>query len=312
MDEEPSSCRRTALAWAAALAALAVMGASSQDPSFRTSVDLVSLDVTVTDRDGRLVTDLGERDFTVFEDGISQTVRYFSRANLPISLSVLLDTSASMEDKLAAAQEAAVGFTSRIRTDDLAEVIDFDTKVEIAQGFTNRTDLLEQAIRRTSVGGTTALYNAVYIALKELRRVGPATSEPRRRQAIILLSDGEDTSSLVEFDEVLDLTKRSETAVYAIGLRSKAEPKTKRFHEADVALRELTQQTGGRVFFASRIDELAGVYAQIADELARQYAIGYVSGNARRDGGWRRVAVRLARPGLTARAKLGYYAPGLR
>lgn len=273
---------------------------------------MVSLNVTVVDRDGRLVTDLSASDFTVFEEGISQPVRYFARANLPVALAVLLDTSASMEDRLATAQEAAVGFTSRLRPEDLAEVIDFDSRVEVVQGFTSRPDLLARAIRQTAAGGSTALYNAVYIALKELGRSRPGPSDPVRRQAIILLSDGEDTSSLVGFEEVLDLTKRSETAVYAIGLRSKAEAAVRRFREADVVLRDLAQQTGGRVFFSSRIEELAEVYGQIADELASQYAIGYVPAGTRRDGGWRRVAVRVSRPGLTARTRLGYFAPGAR
>jgi Ca-activated chloride channel family protein len=132
-----------------------------------------------------------------------------------------------------------------------------------------------------------------------------------RRQAIVLLSDGEDTSSLLPFEEVLDLARRSETAIYAIGLRSEDEPARSGpgFNEADFVLRQLAQETGGRAYFAASAKELAGIYEQISDELSSQYTVGYTSRNTRRDGAFRRVVVRVSRPGVVARAKLGYFAP---
>ena len=159
-------------------------------------------------------------DFSVFEDGVKQDVTFFNRTNLPIALALLLDTSASMETKLPTAQEAAIGFARRLRPQDLAEVIDFDSRVVVLQTFTNNAAELEQAIRKTSAGGSTSLYNAVYIALKDLKKVVAKNVDEIRRQAIVVLSDGEDTSSLLPFEEVLDLAKRSETAIYAIGLRA--------------------------------------------------------------------------------------------
>src|SRR5205823_1349637 len=107
---------------------------------------------------------------SVYEDGVKQEVTYFSRTNLPIALALLLDTSASMENKLPKAQEAAVGFARRLRSQDLAEVVDFDSRVIVLQAFTNNVAQLEQAIRRTSAGGATSLYNAIYIALKDLKK----------------------------------------------------------------------------------------------------------------------------------------------
>jgi len=131
-----------------------------------------------------------------------------------------------------------------------------------------------------------------------------------RRQAIILLSDGEDTSSLVTFDDVLDLARRSETAIYAIGLMQDAPGgQSKGFREATYALRQLTTDTGGRAFFPADVKSLASVYGQIYDELSSQYTIGYTSKNSKRDGAWRRLVVRVARPNLTARTKQGYFAP---
>lgn len=284
--------------------------APGQQPSFRTGVEVVSLTVTVTDpKTGVYVTDLEQGDFEVFEDGVKQEVTFFTRTQLPIALSLLLDTSASMEDKLATAQEAAVGFARRLRPQDSAQVIDFDSRVVVLQPFTADGTALERAIRDTSAGGSTSLHNAIYIALNELKKTRAAASEEVRRQAIVVLSDGEDTSSLLPFEEVLELAKRSETAIYAIGLRSKDPLMSKGFREAEYVLRTLAQETGGRVFFPSSVQELPGIYNQISDELANQYSMGYTSRNPRRDGNWRRVVVRVARPNAVARTKQGYYGP---
>ena len=311
---------RTPLALAA-LALLAVFPAAqtqtqtptstpSQQPPFRAGVELVSLNVTVSDGTGKYVTDLERDDFAVYEDGVKQDVTFFNKTNLPIALALLLDTSASMEAKLPTAQEAAIGFARRLRPHDLGEVVDFDSRVTVLQGFTSDQPELETAIRKTSAGGSTSLYNAVYIALKDLKKVIAKNADEIRRQAIVVLSDGEDTSSLLPFEEVLDLAKRSETAIYSIGLRSN-EPGSgsKGFKEAEFVLRQFSQETGGRAFFPNQIADLANVYGQIADELSSQYTVGYTSHNPRRDGGWRRVVVRVNRPNLTARTKQGYFAP---
>jgi Ca-activated chloride channel family protein len=279
--------------------------------TFRTGVDLVSLNVTVTEGPNRYATDLAQDDFQVYEDGVRQDVTYFTRANLPIALALLVDTSASMESRLQTAQEAAIGFSRRLRPQDLAEVIDFDSRVVILQPFTNKVNELEQAIRRTSAGGSTSMYNAVYIALKDLKKAMVGSVEDIRRQAIVLLSDGEDTSSLLPFEEVLDLAKRSETAIYAIGLRSGENGSSggRGFKEAEFVLKQLTQETGGRAFFPNQVTELAAIYGQISDELSSQYTVGYTSKNLKRDGAWRRIVVRVDRTGATARTKQGYFAP---
>ena len=282
-----------------------------QTTPFRAGVDLVSLNVTVSDGATRYVTDLTGDEFSVFEDGVKQDVTFFNRTNLPVALALLVDTSASMEAKLPTAQEAAIGFAKRLRPQDLAEVVDFDSRVIILQPFTANASELEQAIRKTSAGGSTSLYNALYIALKDLKKIVAKSEEEIRRQAIIVLSDGEDTSSLLPFEEVLDLAKRSETAIFSIGLRASEGPSTgtKGFKEAEFVLRQFSQETGGRAFFPNQLADLANVYGQISDELSSQYTVGYTSKNARRDGSWRRVVVRANRPNLTARTKQGYFAP---
>ncbi len=307
-----------ATAAAALIAAACIIGSGAtgaqppdipaQPPSFRAGVDVVSLNVTVTDREGRFVTDLDESSFRIYEDGVQQDINFFTRTQLPIALALLIDTSASMDEKMATAQEAAIGFAQRLRPEDLAEIVDFDGRVNILQPFTNDVEQLERAIQRTAAGGSTSLYNAIYIALRELAKA-PLREADLRREAIIVLSDGEDTSSLVSFDEVLELSKRSNTAIFSIGLQSDDSRSRTGFREADFVLRQLAQETGGRAFFPERIEELPAIYRQISDELSSQYSVGYISANPLRNGQWRRVVVRVDRDAVSARTKQGYYAP---
>jgi Ca-activated chloride channel family protein len=273
----------------------------------RSGIDLVSLNVTIMEGT-RYVSDLEESDFEVFEDGAKQSITFFSRVQQPIALAILLDTSASMNERLSTAQEAAIGFARRLRKEDVIEVIDFDSQVRILQSFTNDVAALEKAIRGTDVNGSTSLYNAIYISLKELKKAKASSAEEIRRQAIVVLSDGDDTSSLVPYEEVLDLAKRSETAIYAIGLRPVGAYRSE-FKEAEFVLKQLSQETGGRAYFVTSVSELPKIYEQISEELANQYSLAYSSRNPLRNGAWRRIVVRVSRPGVTARTRQGYYGP---
>ena len=295
----------------AAMAVLTAQEAAQEQeppPSFRTGIDIVSLTVTATDADGRYLTALEQEDLAVYEDGVQQDIHVFTKTPLPIALALLMDSSASMEDRLKTVQQAAVGFARRLRPQDVAEVIGFSSRVNIRQTFTSDRSMLETAITSTSASGSTSLHNAIYVSLKELKKVQARAPDEVRRQAIVVLSDGEDTSSLVSFDEVLDLTKRSETAIYAIGLRDR-DSSSGEFLEAEFVLRQLAQETGGRAFFLNDVEELPAIYNEISEELASQYTIGYTSKNPLRDGQWRRVVVRVNLPDVSARTKQGYYAP---
>ena len=294
------------------LAALWIAAASTllSQQVFRGGVEVVSLSITVTDKDGRYIAGLDKANFQVYEDGTLQEIVYFSKEHQPISLTLLMDTSTSMEQKLPIAQQAAIGFAKQLKPTDVAAVVEFDSRPEIIQTFTSDKSLLEAAIRKTAAGGSTSLYNAIYIGLSELRRQRFEDGERIRRQALIVLSDGEDTTSLLSYEEVLEMAKRSETAVYAIGLRSRDDANAKGFREAEFVLRSLAQQTGGREFFVDDVRELPAIYQRVADELANQYSIGYMSKNSRRDGAYRRIVVRVDQPGTITRTKQGYYGPG--
>lgn len=300
---------RSRLVLAVVIAAACAAALAAQGQRIRSGVELVSLNVTVTEGgSSKYLTDLTEKEFEVYEDGARQKVTFFSRTLQPISLALLLDTSASMEDRMTVAQEAAIGFARQLRKEDQAEVIDFDSQVRILSPFTNDAVALEKAIRTTSPNGSTSLYNALYISLKELKKIKATATSDIRRQAIVLLSDGDDTSSLIEFEEVLDLAKRSETVIYAIGLRQ-GELARREFKEAEFVLKQLATETGGRAYFVNDARELQKIYQSIWDELSSQYSLAYSSGNPKRDGAWRRVQVRLLRPNASARTKQGYYGP---
>jgi Ca-activated chloride channel family protein len=287
------------------------VGAGAQRPPFRSGVDVVTVSVTATNAARRYVTDLDRDDFLILEDGRPQQIAFFRKTGVSLALALLVDTSASMETSLPVAQEAAVGFVRALAATDVASVIDFDSRVQVRQDFTSDYDALERAIRQTAAGGSTSLYNAVYIALKELNKTisGESVADPRRR-AIVVLSDGQDTSSLVTFEQVLDLAARSDIAIYAIGLLGReTTPGARRPREAEFVLRRFAQQTGGRAFFPTDAKELTTIYREIRAELSNQYFLAYESGNARRDGQFRRIDVRVERAGIVARTRPGYYAP---
>jgi VWFA-related protein len=279
-------------------------------PTFGVEIEVINLTVSVTDSRSRFVTDLKNDDFAVFEDGIRQDLSIFRHEDIPISLVLVLDTSASMDEKLSQAQQAAVRFVKTLRPQDNAQVMQFNDRTTVLQDFTPDHLKLEEAVKRTEASGPTALHNALYVALKELtkqKKVGEL-----RRRAIVLLSDGEDTASLVSDEQVLELARKTEIAIYAISLRPSRVPERNRqqFSQAVHLLTALSRETGGQVFFPNSLSELDTVYDRIAEELRTQYSLGYVSSNLRRDGKWRRVVVRApTREGLVIRHKIGYYAP---
>jgi VWFA-related protein len=183
-----------------------------------------------------------------------------------------------MEHSMNTAQEAAIGFVRELREHDVTSIVDFDSRVQITQDFTNDVDALEAAIRRTRAGGSTSMYNALYIALKQLAKLTSIENrDAPRRRAVILLSDGADTSSLVSFDDILNIAASADTIVYAIGLVTPTADAAEKDREGSFVLRRLAQQTGGRAYFPRNAQELAAIYGDIRQELAGQYLLAYTS-----------------------------------
>jgi Ca-activated chloride channel family protein len=293
----------------------AASAAPQTTATFRSTIDIVALNVVVTDGDQKYVSGLKPSDFAVFEDGIQQDVSFFGASNVPLDLAILLDTSASMTGKMELVQQAAIGFLETLRPGDRAIIVDIKDATKIVYPLGGNLEAAKEAILSTAPRGGTALYNGTYLTLKEMVKERRATSEVRR-QALVVLSDGDDTASLVSYDDLMDLAKQSGIAIYTITMRSKylvtraASRGHSYFSQAEFGMKAIAQETGARSFFPTQLSELSGVYASIAEELATQYAIGYSSKNPKLDGSYRRVIVRIAdKPGIRTRTRAGYTAP---
>ena len=281
-----------------------------QSPAtFRSRTDLVALDVSVEGQSGEPVPPLDASGFVVLEDNVPQDITFFApEGRLPLAVVLLVDHSQSMAgERLARAKAATSAFLRMLEPDDRVEILAFDEEVTRLYPLGGDHAEAERSIRDLSAGRSTALYDALLVGLRDLER-DARSGAGDCQHAIVVLSDGDDTSSLVEYDEVLDLAKRSETAIYAIGLRPQSIGR-RDFREAEFVLRQLSQETGGRVFFPTNVSELTAIYQQISDELVSQYTLAYASKNPLRNGAWRRVIVRLKRPGVVARTRQGYYGP---
>jgi VWFA-related protein len=281
-------------------------------PTFRSSAALVALNVTVQDHTARFILGLQPADFVVYEDGVKQDVQFFESTRVPVDLIVLLDTSASMRDKMEGVREAASGFLKTLRAEDRGAVVTFATTVTVLQPLTSDQGLLQTAVRAADAKGSTCLNNAVYIALKQFGHTARQDGDPRR-QAIVVLSDGADTTSLVSFDDVIGLARRMGVSIYTVSLQPPAAPQPavtvrREFEDADYTMKVLAKETGAQAFFPVP-SALKHVYASIASELASQYSIGYVPANGQADGTFRRVNVQVVtRPDLRSRTRLGYTA----
>lgn len=280
--------------------------ADVERPRFRVAVDTVSLSVTVQDEDGRLVTGLPKENFGVYEDGVEQDIQFFSHAELPLRMAILLDTSSSMRQKLDLARRAAVRFVRSLKRGDEVQVVEFNDRVLTLAEFTSDFDEVEAAIGETEVSGATSLYEAVYVSLKDLAR---KSQEEMDRRAIVVLSDGADTRSLVGFENVKEQARKSDVIIYAISLRATEDDlKKDKYRNAKYELEVLARESGGISYAPEKLSDLAGVYEEIATELKSQYSLGYVSTNPTSDGEWRRLQVLTAEPGTVVRSPSGYYA----
>lgn len=285
----------------------------AQDPIFKSGVDMVPLTVTVTDPGGRYVGGLKVDDFTVFEEGVAQRIAFFAREEVPLDVALMVDTSASMSGDLPLARTAAISLIHQLRAADRSTVVEIKDSPNVTQPLTSDRVLLERAIQNLASSGSTALYDGLYVVLREFERERRGAAD-LRRQAVVLLSDGIDTHSRLTFDDVIDLTRRAGVNIYVIALRGETATKNRAtlddsVLDADYAMGAVARETGGRTFFPKSARELGNIYNTIAQELASQYAMGYVPAQPGDDGKFRRVSVRL-RPetNALARTRTGYYA----
>lgn len=280
---------------------------------FKSGVDMVPLTVTVTDAAGRYVSGLTQHDFAVFEDGVQQSLTFFASERVPVDVAFVLDASASMSADMPLVRDAANGLVRALRTGDRGAVVAVNTSVGMPQRFTADHERVAAAIDALPCSGSTAVYDGVYITLKEFARERREHTEVRR-QVLVLLSDGLDNASHVSADEMADLARRAGVNIYVVALRdptvrARSIPEDLEQRRATYAMRALAQEAGGRIFFPTAATELPAVYGAIARELASQYDLGYVPAKPGGDGAFRRIGVRVLPPASgVARTRSGYHA----
>jgi Ca-activated chloride channel family protein len=285
----------------ASLAATTVVTVGQQ-PTFRAGVDLVTFGVTVVDKKGNLVTNLSEEDFTVIEDGTPQMVRYFARGDGETApethLGLLLDTSGSMERDLNLARGAAIKFLNLLPTAEDITLVDFDTEVRVTRYPQRDFARLVERIRMRKPEGWTALYDALGVYLD-------GADQQSGRSILVMYTDGADSRSTMNFSNVMELLKASQTTVYAVGL---LENTGSYRNELRMRLQQMVDATGGQAFFPYALKELDSAYEKVLAEIKAQYHLGYLPSNLAQDGTWRRVDIKLKRSDLKLRTRKGYFA----
>jgi len=266
--------------------------------NYAVQVNRIIMYATATSDEGarHFVLDLKKDDVVLEEDGVRQPILDFYREERPATLAVLSDSSGSMQASMNTVHTASSRFIDSLGPDDRALVIDFDDKVYLLQDVTGDKEALRNAVTSTNAFGGTALYDALYASYRKLKGI-------EGRKAIVILSDGDDTASKFSFKHVLDEAKINDMIIYSIGLGTS-------FLDLDLrhVLRTLAEETGGRAFFPGKVDELEGVYKEIAAELKSQYYVSYEPQNTTWDGRWRKIKLTSTRKNVDLRTRSGYYA----
>ena len=294
----------SALTLAALLAAAPAAAQDNDVPVFRAGTELVDLYVTATDRNGRLVPDLLQDEFVVLDEGDEQEIVLFENEVRPITVVVMLDTSASMTPSLDLLMAGAEQFIIRMLPDDRAKVGAFNDKIQILpeSDFIGDRDALIRELDRLQFGNPTRLYDAVAASIRELSGI-------EGRKVVLVFTDGEDTQNDIGWREVLELAQLEEVMIYTIGLESDYFNGVRRVRSRpDRRLRTFAEETGGGYFELEDTDDLGPTFTRVAQELHSQYVLGFVP--ATRDGEVHEIDVRVKRRGTTARARRSYIAPG--
>jgi Ca-activated chloride channel homolog len=278
----------------------------SIDTTIRKQVDEVNVIFTVTDKRGKFVKNLGKDDFAIRDDKKppQAVVGFSTQTDLPLRVGLLIDVSNSVRDRFRFEQEAAIQFLNQVirPNSDKAFVLGFDTISEVTADFTSDAAELARGVAQLKPGGGTALYDALYYAcrdkLMKIRENGPV------RRAVILISDGEDNQSRVTRDESIEMAQRAEVILYAISTNTSGMQS-----RGDKVLQMMAEQTGGRVFFPFKIEDMADAFTDIDEELRSQYALSYKPADFQPDGRFRTIELAVVNnKKLRVRARKGYYA----
>jgi Ca-activated chloride channel family protein len=307
-----SEVMRIPLLTAAVIGALTLGSAGvlvprSVEAQFQSRIDLVTMGITVTDRRGNFITDLTRDDFEIREDGRTQSITSFARGDgtvdeLPLHLGLLFDTSGSMGEDIKLARSAAIKFLNTLTHAVDMTLVDFDTEVRVARYDQANFARMVERIRSRQPDGWTAMYDALGVYLD-------GAAEDDGRKVLVLYTDGGDTRSTLTFSDVMTLVRASDVTIHVVGFLEN-QPSSGRISQR-MRLMDIARTTGGQAFFPSAMKEIEAAYEKIVAQIRNQYTLGYVSSNIAQDGSWRRVDVRVKRPGLRdvrVQARTGYFA----
>lgn len=271
------------------------------ETTFRVGTDLVALNVSVFDQNWKVIRGLPQSAFSVKENGAPQQISVFRQEDVPVSMGLIVDTSASMRDKKDRVISAAVAMVKASNPDDEVMVVRFSDDPEVVQPFTNKVDALEKSLRGIEPRGETAMRDAVLLGIQDLR-----SRAKRDKRVLVVVTDGDDNASVATQQRLIEAARQSNAIVYAIGLLGGEPPESAA--RARKAIEDLTNQTGGRAWFPTDVNDIAAITPEIAHEIRNQYVIGYTPTDQTKDGKFRTVTVEVNVPGAIVRTRAGYYA----
>ncbi len=279
--------------------------AQDQPPAtiFRSESDLVVLNVSVFDKDGNVLKGLPQSAFTIFENGEKQQIKVFKQEDVPVSLGLVIDDSASMKEKRDRVNSANLALVRASNPSDEVFILNFNEDATLSQDFTSDIHQLENSLKLSRPQGQTAMRDALVVGLDHLR-----AHAKNEKKALVVVTDGEDNDSIESQKRLVEASQRIGAIIYAIGLLGSETPAAAQ--HARTELDELTHATGGRAWYPGDISEIQRIMPEIAHEIRNQYVMGYVPTNTAQDGSYRKIQVEVNVPGATVRTRAGYYARG--
>ncbi|MBI3680267.1 MAG: VWA domain-containing protein [Acidobacteria bacterium] len=293
--------RGAAFALLSLLAAIGLV-AQQEPPTFTADTQLVVLHMSVIDRNGKLINSLPRESFKVYENGAEQQIRRFLREDVPVSMGIVIDNSGSMRDKRQKVEAAALTLVKASNPKDEVFIVNFNDDAFLDVPFTNDVKKMEEGLTRIDSRGGTAMRDALSMSLDEVKDKGK-----RDKKVLLVITDGNDNTSIMTLEKLLEKATRSEVLVYAIGLLSEEE--RREAVRARRALVSLANTSGGLAFFPKDLAEVERIAVEVANEIRNQFMIAYTPTNQALDGSFRQIKVTVKGPGSpTARTRAGYYA----
>jgi VWFA-related protein len=273
-----------------------------EPPTFTADTRLVVLPVSVSDKNGKLVTDLQQKSFKVYENGVEQPIKIFKREDVPISLGIIVDNSGSMKEKRQKVEIASLDLVKASNPHDEVFIVNFNDEAYLDVEFTNDIKKMEEGVARIDSRGGTAMREAISMSIDYLKEKGK-----NHKKVLLVVTDGNDNASTISLERLVDRARQSEVLIYAIGLLDEEEHREAK--AAKRALNSLTHESGGLSFYPKGVAEVDAIALQVAHEIRNQYTIGYSPLIQAMDGSFRQIKVVVNGPGHPqVRTRTGYYA----